>query len=108
MVRLPDFDTLAKLAKQDPQRLARLQRGWVRRSIAEARPENRARLRAMQSNLELRLSRCHNPYHRMITASALMQSQLQRLAEALNGPPAPPSPAKIIPWRRPAPDDPSE
>ncbi|MBY5991833.1 DUF3135 domain-containing protein [Ferrimonas balearica] len=86
MASLPDFDQLLHLAQSDPDALDRLKRELVADALAQARPEHRPQLEALQSHVDRTLAHSKNPYHGLVQVMGMMQDKLYRLALALNDP----------------------
>ncbi|ASJ96457.1 DUF3135 domain-containing protein [Shewanella marisflavi] len=86
MVELPDFDSLQWLAQHAPQQLATLQKNLNKALISEAHASNRAQLETIRYHLELKLSRCTNPYSRCYLALQLMNDKFITLNQVINQP----------------------
>ena len=86
MVELPDFDSLKWLAQHAPQQLATLQKNLNKALISEAHASNRDQLEAIRHHLELKLSRCTNPYARCYLALQLMNDKFLTLNQVINQP----------------------
>ena len=83
---LPDFDTLKRLARENPSRLEALRRQLVGELLDAAEPEQRARLEGLQFRIDMECKRAANPLAATIRLSAMMRDSLLRLQQAINAP----------------------
>jgi hypothetical protein len=104
-LELPGFDTLRYLAEHDPERLELLRRTLTELLIARSPAESRQRLRGLQFQINARIRTAANPVAACIAVSTMMHKALDELQRALFEQPetAAPAGAKIIPFRKSAP-----
>lgn len=86
MMDIPNFDTMAKLARDDPEQFEVLRQSLINTAIQQANPNMQPRLHAQQSHIDLIISRGKNPLHTTLLLSTELQRQLQRFAETLQHP----------------------
>lgn len=82
---LPDFDTLARMAREDPEALEALRDRLASNLIEGARPEHRRRLRGLQFQIDMERRRAANPLASCLRISQMMQASLLDLQQALAG-----------------------
>lgn len=82
---LPDFETLARMAQEDPDGLEALRDRLASNLIESARPEHRRRLRGLQFQIDMERRRAANPLASCLRISQMMQDSLLDLQQALAG-----------------------
>lgn len=101
--QLPDFDAMARMAREEPEALEALRLRMIEALIEEAGPERSRRMRGLQFQIDMARKRSQNPMAACIRISAMMQTSLLELQRALNneaGDTAPTESAKVIPMAR--------
>lgn len=83
---LPDFDTLRRMARDNPEGLEALRRKLVSELLDEAGPERRQRLEGLQFRIDMERRRAANPLAATIKLSSMMRDSLLRLQQAINEP----------------------
>ncbi len=83
---LPDFDSLRRMARDNPDGLEALRRKLVTELIDEAGPERRQRLEGLQFQIDMERRRAANPLAATIRLSSMMRDSLLRLQQAINAP----------------------
>lgn len=102
--RLPAFDVLVDMARNDPQGLEALRRSVTDAVIAAASNEStRRRLEGLQFRVDLERERAHTPLAATIRISEMMCQSLQALhrsmvAPAVDEPESPPPAAEVLPF----------
>lgn len=107
-----DFESWARLARDDPQEFERRRQAEIEAVIAQARPEAQQRLRGLQFRIDLERSRSDSPLGACIRVNRMMwesftelRGSLERLKDELAGAPvAAPAlparaPAQVLPFR---------
>ena len=79
-----DFDHWSRLSGEDPQAFERARLEAVDALIAQAPPEQRTRLRALQSRIDLERRRAGHPLGACVRISRMMWSRLDDLQHALD------------------------
>lgn len=100
---LPDFDTIMRMAQDDPDGLEAMRLRMVEALIDQAGPERSRRLRGLQFQIDMARERSANPLAACIRISAMMQDSLLDLQRALSEQPLAPAPllnAEVIPLAR--------
>jgi hypothetical protein len=105
-VRLPAFDVLVDMARNDPQGLETLRRSLTNAVITAATSENaRQRLRGLQFRIDMERRRAPTPLAAAVRLSRLMSDSLTDLHRALVAPDsfrdnvaAPGQSARVIPF----------
>jgi hypothetical protein len=82
--RLPDFDTLKRLASEDPESLEYIRQHCIKSLIESAPEKYRPRLLGLQFEIDSRLKLSKNPIDACISLSKMMHDSFFRLNEALN------------------------
>ncbi|MGL4473801.1 MAG: DUF3135 domain-containing protein [Shewanella sp.] len=85
MTNLPDFDTLKRMAENEPDELAKLQETLMD-EIIESSGRNREQLLSLKHHYQHKMSLCNNPYQRCVVAMTLMRNKLVTLSNVLNQP----------------------
>ncbi len=88
METLPDFDVMAKLAQDDPEKFEQLRQQLIEETINQANSGMQPRLKAQQSHIDLIISRGKNPLHTTMLLRDELQRQLARFAQTLQQPSA--------------------
>ena len=83
---LPDFDTLRRMARDNPDGLEALRKKLVAELLDEAGPERRQRLEGLQFRIDMERRRAANPLAATIKLSSMMRDSLLRLQQAINEP----------------------
>ncbi|KJG17130.1 hypothetical protein UA33_10970 [Photobacterium angustum] len=86
MDTLPNFDDMAKMAKEDPEQFEQLRQQLIENAINQAHDSMKPRLKAQQSHIDLVISRGKNPLHTTMLLRNELQRQLVRFAETLQHP----------------------
>ncbi|WP_233217672.1 MULTISPECIES: DUF3135 domain-containing protein [unclassified Photobacterium] len=86
MDTLPNFDDMAKMAKEDPEQFEQLRQQLIEDAINQAHDSMQPRLKAQQSHIDLIISRGKNPLHTTMLLRNELQRQLVRFAETLQHP----------------------
>jgi hypothetical protein len=86
MTRLPDFDTLLRIARDDAGALERLRHSLVEETIAAAPAGSRQRLRALQWRIDAERRRAGTPLAACVRISSMLHDSLQQLATAFADP----------------------
>lgn len=86
MDTLPNFDDMAKMAKEDPEQFEQLRQQLIEYTINQAHHSMQPRLKAQQSHIDLVISRGKNPLHTTMLLRNELQRQLVRFAETLQHP----------------------
>jgi hypothetical protein len=84
--QLPDFDTLRRMARDNPDGLEALRRKLVDELLDDAGPERRQRLEGLQFRIDMERRRAANPLAATIRLSSMMRDSLLRLQQAINTP----------------------
>lgn len=85
-VRLPCFDTLVEIAKEDPEQLERLRDALTQQLIDNAPTHRHHRLNGLQFKIDLERERAGSALSACITLSEMTHESLQRLKEILTNP----------------------
>jgi hypothetical protein len=85
-LRLPEFEVLVDMARNDPDGLEALRRRLCNRVIEQAAPAQRRRLRGLQFQVDMERRRAGTPLGALIRIYAMMHVSLAQLALALNAP----------------------
>lgn len=83
-LRLPEFEVLVDMARNDPDGLEHLRRRLCNQIIDQARPCQRRRLRGLQFQVDMERRRASTPLAALIRISAMMHASLRQLALAFN------------------------
>ncbi|QQX82018.1 DUF3135 domain-containing protein [Shewanella sp. KX20019] len=86
MTKLPGFDRLLWLAKNEPTKLNALQKKLNKEVIDESSAASKPKLISLLSHLEKKLSLCKTPYQRYQIVSSMMYQKLSSLNNVLNHP----------------------
>ncbi len=78
-----DFDTWSRLSRDDPQAFERARLEAIEAVIAQAPPEQRQRLRALQFRIDLERQRTGNALGACIRISRMMWSRFHELQRSL-------------------------
>lgn len=104
---LPNFDTLLKLAKSDPEQLETIRKHLAYSTINAAPKNLRPRLRGLQFRIDAARRLAKSPMDACVEISEMMYSSFEELRLALNAPIAEPTvagkpetSAKILPFQR--------
>ncbi|MFT5788957.1 MAG: hypothetical protein ACI8SJ_001065 [Shewanella sp.] len=84
MTKLPDFDRLLWLAKNEPSKLDALQKKLNEEVIDECSAANKPKLVSLLDHLEKKLSLCKTPYQRYQIVSNMMYQKFSSLNDVLN------------------------
>ncbi len=82
---LINHDQLHQLFITDPVAFEQERQRLIEQTIKTAKPENQARLRALQWNIDQQLSHYHHPVARLNKMIELFYDGLFRFRDALNG-----------------------
>ena len=85
-LRLPEFEVLVEMARNDPDSLEELRRRLCNQIIEKAAPARRPRLRGLQFQVDMERQRAGTPLAALIRISAMMHTSLGQLALAFNAP----------------------
>lgn len=85
-MRLPSFDTLVDIAKEDPEQLERLRDALTQQLIDNAPTHMHHRLNGLQFKIDLERERAGSALSACITISEMMHESLHRLKEILTNP----------------------
>ncbi|MBV7317221.1 DUF3135 domain-containing protein [Shewanella sp. NIFS-20-20] len=85
MTDLPDFDTLKRMAENEPDKLAKLQETLMDELI-ESSGKNKEQLLSLKHHYQHKMSLCNNPYQRCVVAMTMMRNKLVTLSNVLNQP----------------------
>ena len=85
-LRLPEFEVLADMARNDPDGLEELRRRLCDRIIEEAAPARRPRLRGLQFQVDMERRRAGTHLGALIRISAMMHASLHQLSLAFDAP----------------------
>ncbi|WP_317931537.1 DUF3135 domain-containing protein [Halioxenophilus sp. WMMB6] len=107
---LPDFDTLAKLSKENPEAFERLRMQHINALLERAPSHMQRRLRGLQFQIDAKRQAASNPMQACIMISRMMHESFDALRKALNGglnyerlqPIENSTSAQIIPFKAPA------
>jgi len=80
--KLPDFDTLSRLYKEDPAAFEALRLYWLRRAIDTASPRQRPALEELLLCIEANRQRAATPIEAAQVAFHMMQQSLSQLNSA--------------------------
>ncbi|MDO9478681.1 MAG: DUF3135 domain-containing protein [Pseudohongiella sp.] len=86
MVKLPDFDTMMQLHREDPEALERLRQDLTSELVNNASEETKRRLEGLQFRINMELRRAGNPTARFLKLSGMMQDAFSELNYCLNSP----------------------
>lgn len=86
MVTLPDFDTMLRLHRKDPEALERLRLQLSSELVSNASGDTKRRLLGLQFRINMELRRAGNPTARFLKLSCMMQESLSELNYCLNEP----------------------
>ena len=78
-IRLPDFDVLAALHRQDPEALEHFRRHVLREAVNAAPVAHRPSLEQLLSRIEHERETAANPMEAMMIAFRMMSESLERL-----------------------------
>jgi hypothetical protein len=81
---LPDFDTLVRMAKEDPTVYEAFRQKILKDAVAQAPAQHRPMLEKTVEVIEDAHHRAENPLHATILASTLMQESLATLRSGMN------------------------
>lgn len=81
---LPNFDTLATMAKDDPEAFEQLRREKIQEVLDQAPDHMRRRLEGLQFQIDAKRQASSNPMSTCITISRMMHESFERLRDALN------------------------
>ena len=81
---LPDFNTLVKMASDDPEGLEKLRREMAENLINQAPKDTQRKLRGLQFKIDMERRRAKTPMAACIKMSEMMQSSFIELRNALN------------------------
>ncbi|GLS26462.1 DUF3135 domain-containing protein [Marinibactrum halimedae] len=103
--KLPDFDTLVELAKNDPIRLESIKQAHINEIISAAPTLSQPRLRGLQFQIDAKRQSSKNALKACITISAMMRESFDQLRIVLNEGEYKPTPngqksATILPFKR--------
>jgi hypothetical protein len=82
---LPDFDTMARLASENPEELERIKRDAIEELINSAPPSRQARLRGLQWSVDQKVSLHKCPLGSLIEVNKMMWDSFEDLRKVLNG-----------------------
>ena len=85
-MELPDFDSLMKLARNNPEEFEMLRETLIEDAILSAKTDNHRRLRGLQFQIDMTRRKAKTPLAACIRISSLMQSSLIELRDFINGP----------------------
>ena len=83
---IPSFDTLLRLAQQDPKKLEELRIKLARHTIDQAPERMQPRLRGLQFQIDLKRKLAKTPMAACIQLSSMMHRSLAELCDAINRP----------------------
>ena len=83
-IALPDFNTLKRLAQDDPAALEALRQEKIRELIQSAPEAYRARLQGLQFQIDAQRRLAKNPVQSCINISRMMHDSFAKLREKLN------------------------
>jgi len=102
-----DVDEWQRLAREDPREFERRRRAAIESLIAQAPPELRDRLRALQCRIDLERRRAKTPLDATVRLQSMMWErfgQLRQALMALTGDalagPSPRATARVLPFNR--------
>lgn len=78
-IRLPDFDVLTAIHRQDPEALEHFRRHLLREAVNAAPPAHRPSLEQLLSRIERERQAAANPMEAMMIAFRMMSESLDRL-----------------------------
>lgn len=81
---LPSFDTLLKMAQDDPEALERLRVEMCEQVILDAPESHRRKLRGLQFRIDMERRKAKSPMAACINISGMMHESFERLRETLN------------------------
>lgn len=84
--KMPDFDTLVKIAKHDPDQLETLRHRLAASTISSAPKSLQQRLRGLQFQIDSTRHTSKTPLASCIRISAMMHESFSELRTALNNP----------------------
>ncbi|NLS13509.1 DUF3135 domain-containing protein [Vibrio sp. SM6] len=87
-LKVPKFDELMALAKNDPSEFDRLKQSLCDQVISAASGDMQPRLRAQQSHIDRVVARCKNPIHTNVVLMNELQKQVMKFREVLSNPSA--------------------
>ncbi len=82
-VKLPDFDELAKMAKEDPEALEALRLSACEELIQSAPQQYQRKLRGLQFRIDMERRKAKTPMAACIKISEMMHDSFTKLREAL-------------------------
>lgn len=82
---IPNHDTLAEMARTDPEKLERLRETWINEVIERAPTEMRRRLRGLQFQIDCQRRLHSNPLGACIEISKMMYESLNHLNQMMQG-----------------------
>ncbi len=77
-----DFDTLVKMAQEEPEKFEQYRKEMCEKAIVESSPHMQPRLRAQQSHIDRVIESCSNPHQVNIKLYGELQKQLSKLNDA--------------------------
>tara|TARA_R100000306_G_scaffold44920_1_gene42876 strand:+ start:42299 stop:42664 length:366 start_codon:yes stop_codon:yes gene_type:complete len=86
MAKLPDFDTLLAMHREDPDALDRLRNKLTSELVASASSDTQRRLAGLQFRINMELRRAGNPTAAFLKLSNMMQDSFSELNFCLNNP----------------------
>lgn len=82
--KIPSFDTLLQMAKQEPEKLETLRLQLAKRSIEAAPKKDQQRLQGLQFQIDCTLRSSKNPIAVCIKLSLMMHKSLEEMVYTIN------------------------
>lgn len=86
MAKLPDFDTLLTMHREDPDALEALRQRLTSELIEQAPSDYQRRLAGLQFRINMELRRASNPTARVLRLQGMMHDSVAELSHCLNHP----------------------
>lgn len=83
---LPNFDTLLRIAKQDPEQLEQIRIQLAQQTISQAPEHLRPRLRGLQFQIDIKRKLAKTPLAACIQLSNMMHRSFMELCETVHRP----------------------
>jgi len=83
--KLPDFDTLMKLAQQDPDTFENFRNQLLADAVADCPPRHKESAHAILRRIEIARQSASTPFEALLFAARLMRESLDDLNNALYG-----------------------
>lgn len=83
-MKMPSFDELARLAKDEPEQFEALREQLIESTITGASADHQRRLRGLQFQVDMERRRSRTPMAACVSISKMMHDSLYTLGQTLN------------------------